>query len=468
MDAGNGPQISAEVSWKVFPHSFAQKCSNDQWLAYEWIYWVSMKIVPLLIQGNARILFSAPPQHGKSEFFSNWLPTWFMHNFPTKKVILGSYSQSYAEKWGTKVRENLTYNPLARIPMRTDTSSKKKFMTAEGGYMLCAGVDGQGTGEGAHLFIVDDPYKNPEEAMSPRIREKVMNYYRAVANTRLQSGGSIVVMHTRWMDDDLIGELVKEGGYTHINFEAICEHPEKDPLGRKQGEALCPERYTESDLKQKRIDVTDLFWFPMFMGEPLNAGGAIVTATDVQYYDKTPEHMIPTMDELGLFADLSYEEGEENDFSVFELWGRKNAEIYLLAQIREKMGITKQLEALELMVERYPEAFHKEIEKKANGAAVLELFESKIMGLIANNPKTSKGARLAAVSPLYKAGNVHYPNPDIAGNEWVKENVYEITRMTLAGPKSKNDDTVDVATMATAHFGRVGSSLARLEALAKG
>lgn len=467
MDGGSAPSDLQSQIWRIYPHTFAEQCSGGDWIAYKWLEYLSILITRKIIQGNARILLSAPPQHGKSEFFSNWIPTWFLHNFQSDKIILGTYGQEYGNKWGTKVRDNLTRNPRCAIPMRSDTLAKKKFMTAAGGQMMVAGVDGGGTGEGAHLFVVDDPYKNPQEAMSPLIREKVMNWFRAVANTRLQSGGSIVVMHTRWVDDDLIGELAKEEGWIYVNLEAICEHPESDPLGRSLGEALCPERYTEADLAQKRKDVTDLFWFPMFQGTATNLKGSIVSSTDIKYYDESPSERIKTMEEIGIFADLTYEKDEENDYSVFEVWGRKGADISVFFQIREQMGINEQMDAFVRMVNDNPEAFHKEIEKKANGAAVLDLCESRIPGLVANNPQTSKGARLAAVSPLYKAGNVWYPNPDLAGNEWVKQNVYEITRMTLAGSKAKYDDTVDVATMATAHFGRMGSILARLEQLVK-
>jgi predicted phage terminase large subunit-like protein len=264
--------------------------------------------------------------------------------------------------------------------------------------------------------------------------------------------------------------MAKKDGYVYINLQAIYE-PEKDkdgrlkpdPLGRFPGEPLCPERYTKADLKQKRIDVTDLFWFPMYQGNPVNLKGSIITHEDIRYYDDLPKGM----EEFGIFADLTYTKDEENDYAVFEVWGRKGPDIYLIEQIRDQMGITQQLESFEQMVRSHPNAFHKEIEKKANGAAVIELCEAKIPGIVANNPQTSKGARLAAVSPLYKSHNVHYPNPDKPGNAWVKNNVYEITRMTLSGTKAKHDDTVDTATMAVAHFGRMSSALARLAMLTK-
>lgn len=471
MDGGTSPlgpaSTQAAQLWKAWPDTFAERASAGKWSAYRWLQVVSEQVTAAIIKGNARILLSAPPQHGKSEFFSNWLPTWFLHNFPDKKVILGTYSQTYANKWGTKVRENLLYNPSAAIQMRRDTQSKQKFLTAAGGQMMVAGVDGPATGEGADLFIVDDPYKNPQEAMSPVIREKVIDWFRAVATTRVQSGGSVVVMHTRWTDDDLIGSLAREQGWVYINLEAICEHPETDLMGRSMGEALCPERYTAEDLTRIRREVTDLFWFPMYQGSAVDVKGSIIKAEDIQFYDDDPMQLVKTMDEVAIFADLSYEKDEENDPACFEAWGRKGINVYLIAQIRALMGLPEQLEAFSRILTAFPDAFHKEIENKANGAAVISLVQSKVPGLVANNPKTSKGARLAAVSPIYKSKNVWYPNPEKPANLWVKNNIYEITRMTLAGTKAKHDDTVDTASMAVGHFGRMTSALARLAALTK-
>lgn len=454
--AANG--VDAKDTWRLWPHSFAKKASQGKWMPYPWLKKLSLTITPLLLAGNARILISAPPQHGKSEFLSNWVPTWFLNMWPEKKVILGTYSQDYANKFGAKVRENLLENPISAIPMRRDTISKKKFATQAGGQMMVAGVGGPATGESAHLFIVDDPYKSYVDASSETLRENVMSWFRSVATTRLQSGGSVIIMHTRWVDDDLIGELSKEQGWTYINLEAICSEPETDLLERKEGDPLCPERYTLDDLTRIRREVTDLFWFPMYMGTPVDAQGGIVTIKDVQFYD-----VLPPMEQVAIFADLSYEKGEENDPAVFEAWGMNGANIYLIAQIRGQMGFTEQIEAFIRMMNLYPDALHKEIEKKANGAAVIDIFQAKVPGVFANNPQTSKGARLAVASPLYKSHNVWYPNPVL--QPWVKENLYELVRMTLSGPKSKHDDTVDTASMAVTHFGKQSNALASLIAL---
>lgn len=459
LDRRQAIQIIPDL-WRAFPHTFAQAASRGAWQPYPWLKYVSSQIAPALIKGGGRFLVTAPPQHGKSEFLSNWVPSWYLNLFPRRRVILGTYAQEYANRWGTKVRENLLENPVSAIPMRHDTQSKKYFMTAAGGQMIAAGVGGPITGQGADLFVIDDPYKNWQEALSKQIRESRMDWLRTVARTRLTANGSIIVMHTRWHDEDMIGQLSKEAGWTVINLPAICENPETDPLGRALGQALCPERYDEAALAGIRRDVTDLFWFPLYQQNPTNAKGAIIQESWIKPWD-----VLPQMEEIALFADLTYEKDEENDFSVFEAWGRAAADIYLIAQIRAQMGLPEQIEAFTRIIELYPEAFHKEIEKKANGAAVIQLFEDKVPGLVANNPQTSKGARLAVVAPLYQSGNVYYPNP--VSHPWVKQNIYEITRMTLAGSKANYDDTVDTASMAVKHLGQVHNALKRLEALTK-
>lgn len=389
-------------------------------------------------------------------FISNWVPSWYLNRFPDRKVILASYASDYAAKWGSLVRENLAENPICKIPLRDDTQSKRRFMTAQGGQMITAGAGGQITGESGHLLIIDDPVKNYEEAMSPRIKERNLDWYRSVARTRLQQGGTIILLMTRWTDDDLAGALINEGGFEQIVLPAVCTDEQTDPLGRKLGDALCPERYSAETLADIRKDVGSQVWEALYQQSPVAKSGNIILGEWIKFYDSPP-----AMDEIALFADLAYKDGESNDFTVIEAWGRKGTSIYLIDQIRGRLDFPAQLHALQRMAAAYSTAFHKEIEEKANGAALIQVAKQSIPGLIANNPKTSKDVRLASVAPLYQAGNVYYPNPD--KHPWVSENIREITRF----PRAKNDDTVDVASMACTHLGRVAQALSRLSALTR-
>ena len=314
----NGPiptkQLKDKDTYLPFPHTFAQWASHGKWVAYPWLKFLSMEIAKHLSQGGARLLITAPPQHGKSFFLSTWLPTWYLNLNPDHRVILCSYAQQYAEKFGSAVRENLTHNERSAIGVRQDTASKKRFATIQGGGMITAGIGGPVTGEPAELFIVDDPIKNFEDAMSPRKRETNMDWIRSVMNTRLQTGSSAIIMHTRWHESDIIGELSQQGErWTLINLPAIAE--ENDPMGRAIGEALCRERFDEKDLALKRTDVGELIWSALYQGSPVSMGGIIVKGDWIKFHDL--DHT--KMDELAIFADLTYEKGEENDFTVIEL-----------------------------------------------------------------------------------------------------------------------------------------------------
>lgn len=461
--AQDAAQINGEQAYLLYPDLFAEKASNGAWKAYAWLQYVSERITPKIVAGGGRFIIEAPPQHGKSEFISNWVPTWFLNRFPTRRVILASYAQEYAQKWGAKVRENLSENPVARVKMRRDTKSKRRFMTQAGGQMITAGIGGPITGEGADLFIVDDPVKNYADAMSEVKRETNLDWYRSVARTRLSEKATIIVMHTRWHEEDLAGQLQAEGGWEVIRLPALSEDIKENPnaapdlLDRPPGAALCPQRYTAEFLKTTRTEVGEIVWSALFQQNPISMKGNVVEGAWIKTYDELPEKL----DETAIFADLTYKDKEENDFAVFELWGRLGANIYLIAQIRDRMGFPAQLEAFQRMVNLYPDAFHREIEEKANGAALIQVAKDVIPGLCANNPKTDKLARLASVAPLYKSGNVWYPNPQ--KQPWVKVNISEITKF----PKAKHDDTVDVASMAVAYLGRISSTIARLEALSR-
>lgn len=451
-----------EQFWTLLPHLFAERASGGKWKPYKHLQYISTQIARGLIQGGGRYIVTCPPRHGKSQLISNWLPTWFLYNFPERKVILASYAVEFATKWGGQVKENLTENPLILTALSKSTKAKKRFMTLEGGQMITAGIGGPITGEGADLFIIDDPLKNYQEAMSDLIRERQKDWFRSVARTRLEPGASIVILQTRWHEDDLSGWLQSQNDkdddfnqWTVINLPALCEK-DIDELGRKKGEALCPERYDEKNLGEIKKDLGDVIWSALYGQDPVAQKGNIIHGEWIRFYDELPE-----LDEMGLFADLAYKDGEENDFTAIEAWGRKGPDVFLMGQIRDRMPFPTQLDSFERMCALYPEAFHKEIEEKANGAALLQVVRDRINGLSANNPRTSKEARLAAVSPLYKAGNVYYPNPE--RNPWVKENIKEITKF----PRYAFDDTVDVASMAVKHLGRMSSTIARLEALAK-
>jgi len=458
----NGQEKIQEV-WRAFPHTFARKISGGKYQLYNYIKYLGRRIAEEVHRGGARIVVSLPPRHGKSELISNWTPTWFLDQYPDRRVILGSYEATFASKWGAKVRDNINSFPEVRVKLKGDSKAKANFVTTEGGEMVTAGVGGPMTGRGADLIIIDDPVKNWEEAQSEIIRAKHQDWFKSVARTRLEPGGSIIVLMTRWHEDDLAGYLLSGGldddankhlrtQWADLRIPAIAE--QDDLLGRATGEALCPERYDLTALQEIRVDLGEMIWGSMYQQVPMAESGNMVKKEWLRWFTKWPK-----VDQKIIVVDLCFKEGDLLDFACIEAWGRAGENIFLLDQIRARMDFPAQVEAIREMSRRHPDAHGKYIEEAANGAAVISTLRREILGMVPIKPKTSKEARLSAVAPFYQAGNVWYPDPQLA--PWVTTNVNEI----LVFPNGKYDDTVDCATMALDQLGATGSMISRLEAL---
>lgn len=208
-----------------------------------------------------RLIVTMPPRHGKSETVSHWFPTWFLGNFPDRRLLLCSYEASFAASWSRKVRDSLVEGVELGIfsdGPRADLGAAHQWETPHGGGMISAGVGGSITGRGANGLIIDDPVKNAEEANSPTYREKTWEWYTTTAYTRLEPGGFVVIVQTRWHVDDLTGRILSPDYQSEqdiaewrvVNLPALAE--EGDPLGRDIGEPLWPQRYPAEALAQSK------------------------------------------------------------------------------------------------------------------------------------------------------------------------------------------------------------------------
>ncbi len=198
-----------------------------------------------------RLILTIPPRHGKSEQTTIRYPVWFLEQDPTKRVIVGCYNQTLANKFSRKARGIAR----ERLALSDERTAADDWETKEGGGFRAVGVGAGVTGMGGDLIIVDDPVKNRQEANSQAYRDRVWDWYTDDLYTRLEPGGKIIVIMTRWQEDDLVGRLLASedaDAWTVVNLPALAEND--DPLGRKPGEALCPERYDESALERiKRV-----------------------------------------------------------------------------------------------------------------------------------------------------------------------------------------------------------------------
>lgn len=240
-----------------------------------------------------RLLVTMPPRHGKSELLSRYTPAWFILKHPNLRVILTSYEADFAEEWGRKVRELVqTHGPLFNVQLNQATKAAKRWYTTQDGGMQTAGARGPITGKGAHLFIIDDPFKNSEEANSELIRQKVFEWYQGTVFTRLEPDANIILIQTRWHEDDLAGRILADpqesAKWHHINFPATAE--EHDTLGRAPGDPLWPARYDAEDLEEIKNTVGSYVWNALYQQKPYIEGGGILRPSEFHRYTTRDEY----------------------------------------------------------------------------------------------------------------------------------------------------------------------------------
>ncbi|EME8469654.1 phage terminase large subunit [Morganella morganii] len=389
------------------------------------------------------LILGAPPQHGKSDIVSRYLPAYFFGKHPDKRVGALSYSSDLAGDMNADVQRIMSSDeyrilfpeswlgnkPTDGVAVKRNTEA---FSIANHkGTYVCAGVGGPLTGKKVDLGIIDDPIKNAKEALSPTVKKSIWNWYASTFKTRLSRNSGEIIMATRWATDDLSGQVIEKAPKTRVMaFPAINE----------KGEALVPELHPLDKLLETKAILGDYFWSAMYQQKPKPGDGQIFHEEFARYY--LPKDLPDTFDEVIHSWDMTFKDSDGTDYVVGQVWGKKGANAYLLYQIRKRMSFTETLKAVKLLAEKYPQARRKLVEDKANGPAVIDSLKSTVSGLVPVEPDGSKIARAHACTAEWEAGNVWLPHKDIA--PWITETVEEITTFPFAG----HDDTVDAMTQA--------------------
>lgn len=386
-----------------------------------------------------RLMVLMPPRHGKSELASVRFPAWFLGHFPEKRVIATSYSARLAEIFARKVRDIVSGGMFKvlfpKSGLGNGSKSVIRWETAAGGAYACAGVGGSITGMGGDLIIIDDPFKNQEEADSPVYRDKVWEWYQSTLFTRVEKGGKILVILTRWHEDDLAGRLLEQNRseWDVVCFPAVAEEDEEY---RSIGDPLWAEKYGSDALRRIETTVGSRVWNALYQQRPAPASGVIFRREWWRYYDELPADI----DSMFQSWDMTFKDSAGADYVVGQVWAVRGAERYLVDMVRGRMDFMSALTALRNLSEKYPKAAAKYIEDKANGPAVISALKGTVQGLIAVNPQGSKTARANAVTPLIEAGNVFLRRGTEAAQLLTEEAAYF--------PTGKHDDMVDAMTQA--------------------
>lgn len=291
--------------------------------------------------------------------------------------------------------------------------------------------------------IIDDPFKDRASADSLTLRDKLWDWYTSTLYTRLAPGGGIIIINTRWHMDDLSGRLLAaeaagEGdSWRVVNFPAVAEH---DEPYRKTGEALHPERYPLEQLLRIKAAVGMRDWAALYQQHPVPDGGAIFRQEWFRYWE--PKDIRQRFDSMLMSWDMAFKESDTSDFVVGQVWGKIGASFFLLDQVRGRWSFTETVNQFVRLADKWPMVTRKLVEDKANGPAVIDTLRTRISGIVPVKPDGSKTARAYAVTPLFEAGNVFLPLPDI--HPWAKE----LTRELLQFPSVAHDDQVDALTQA--------------------
>jgi predicted phage terminase large subunit-like protein len=396
-----------------------------------------------------RLIINMPPRHTKSEFASHLLPSWFLGKFPNKKVIQTAHTAELSVGFGRKVRNLVDSDVYSTIfpgvSLQADSKAAGRWNTNKGGEYFAIGVGGAVTGKGADLLIIDDPHSEQEAALAatnPEIYDKVYEWYTSGPRQRLQPGGAIVIVMTRWGLRDLTGQVVKNSLQRGGDEWEIIEFPAILPSGNP----LWPEFWSLDELSALKEELPNAKWQAQYQQQPTSEEGAIVKREWWKVWEKDEP---PRCDFIIQSWDTAYETTNRSDYSASTTWGVWTTEegetnIILLDAWKARMEFFElKKRVLELYKEYEPDALI--VEKKVSGISLYQ--ELRRMGVPVSEFTPSKGndkiTRLNSVSDIIQSGRVWVPN-----TRWAEELIDEIA----AFPAGEHDDYVDATTLALARF----------------
>ena len=433
---------------ELMKSSYASYCyfvHNEKWVDTKFHKFLADKVQTFVetVTGNPYdiLVLSTPPQHGKSMTVTETFPSWYVGKYPDRRCIVACYNDDFAGKFGrrnkTKIEE---YGQFIFNIVLSKCSDRDIEIANKSGGIITRGIMAGITGNSGDLIIIDDPVKNRQEADSITYRERLWEEWQNSIKTRTQAGTKIIIIQTRWHEDDLAGRVIRE----EKNVEVInlpVEAEENDLLGRNVGDALCPEigkdrkwleAFKESYLKDPEGGARA--WNALFQGRPTSEEGNKFKREWWQFYDVLPEHMPLKV----ISVDATFKDDEDSDYVAIEVWGKVNADFYLIDLIKRRMNFPDTVRAIKAMDAKYPDRHSILIEDKANGPAIIATLRHEIAGIIAEKPKDSKIARANAATGFVESGNVYLPRYADFTAEFIEE--------LAAFPRGINDDLVDAFT----------------------
>ena len=407
---------------------------------------IANEFTKIASERKGRLIINMPPRHTKSEFASVYFPAWIIGKFPKLKIMQVSHNTELAVRFGSKVRNIIDSSEYKQIfgdvKLREDSKAKGRWETNQGGEYYAAGVGASITGRGADLLIIDDPHTE-QDSMSDLAMERAYDWYTSGPRQRLQPGGSILLVMTRWAEDDLTGRLLKAqkepkaDSWKTISFPAILT----------DGKPGWSEYWELSELEKIKASLPVRNWSAQYMQEPTSEEGAIIKR---EWWQPWKEEHIPNLIHVIQSYDTAFSKKETADYSAITTWGvfypdEVTPNIILLDAIRGKYDFPE-LKVVAMDAYKYWEAESVIIEQKASGEPLTQEFRRMGIPVIPFIPSkgNDKFARVNAVAPLFESGAVWFPYGESFADAVIEE--------CASFPHGANDDFVDSMTQAMLRY----------------
>lgn len=429
---------------------------------------ICQKLDRVIAGKSKRVIIAAPPGSAKSTYTSLGFAAYAAGKLPPgSNIIAASHTDEFSQTWGRRVR-NLCSTPAHQrlFPngaVSPDDRAASRWSTVGGTEYFGVGVGGSVTGRRADILLCDDLLRGRTDANSKKKRQEIKDWFFSDAYTRLKPGGSIVVIATRWHEDDLTGNLLDmmaDGTgdqWEYLKFEALCEDVENDPLGREYGEQLWPEYWTKEFVEGiKNSGMLAADWASLYQQRPSPEDGNMIQRVWFNKYPRLQSKEMLKECEIWLSFDTAVKGSERSDPTVGLAVARhRNGNFYLLAELRireEFVEMKKKVkEFREQIISEYGKIAGILIENKGNGEALISSLKSEInTPIIAMEPRAlgDKEFRFDRCSPIFEAGQFFVPS-DPVDLKWVDAYIDEL----VVFPASKNDDRVDATSQLLNYFG---------------
>ena len=443
------PLTSAHLAWEA---------TNHRWRPARHLRFIANLLTEIAFSPTPRfVILMTPPRHGKSQLTSRFYPAWYLGVRPHHRVILVSFEQDFARTWGREARTVLEEHGRSlfgvQVNPRSSAAGRWDLLGYDGG-MLSAGMGGSIVGRGGHLIIIDDPVKGWEEAQNENYRRKQFEWYQGTLRHRLEPGGSVVLILTRWHEDDLAGKLLAwddpdADRWEVINLPAIAG--ENDMLGREIGEALWPRRYDVKALRQIEASVGPLVWESVFQQHPTALEGDMFKTHAWRYASALPHEVTRFVRRIDLAA-TEKKQGNDPDWTAAVLLGQADnstdRRIFVCHadRIRGEPGEVERF--IRSIAERDEREFHRKIpivieqEGGAAGKQVAAHYVTTVLPDFDVQFQTSSGDKVARATPWasqQNAGNVY-----LLLGPWNDQYVEEHRQF----PRGAHDDVVDASALA--------------------